>query len=346
MTVMATVNRAILSNIDALHSRLPLVCDGDREAIHDARVATRRLRAALPLLSVGAATAVVELATPMLRALGRALGRAREEDEALRLIDEIERRSPGAAPAAATLRARLLPRQTRLRRRLIKTIESLDPEVLDRVRDAARQSGFSRRWVTDPGRSALRRAVGRRSEIAERKVHHAGGVYFPNRAHRARIAIKKLRYLAELMDRNERLRKPAVRALRNAQGALGSIHDREMLLGRLSRVMEEEEVQGARELARVLEAESRALFENYRAMRPAVQSACADLALWAQRSSASRPRRRLLAVGAVALPSAAMLLASQARRAVGHTVAPHPIGRSDVRDSRAIPEVRHALDVR
>ena len=346
MTVMATVKGVILSNLDALHSRLPLVRDGDRDAIHDARVATRRLRAALPLVSVGTTTAAVEQATPMLRALGRALGRAREEDEALRLIDETERRSPAAAPAVATLRARLLPRQMRRLRRLIKTIESLDLEVLDRLRDAARRPGFSRPWAADPARSGLRGAVGRRTGIAERKVHHAGGVYFPNRAHRARIAIKKLRYLAELMDRNDRLRKPAVRALRNAQEMLGNIHDREMLLGRLSQVMEEEEVHGARELARALEAECRALFENYRAMRPAVLSACSDLAAWAQPSIASRPRHRLLAIGAVALPSAAMLLASRARRGVEHNVAPHPIGRSDVRDSRAIREVRHALDVR
>jgi hypothetical protein len=110
--------------------------------------------------------------------------------------------------------------------------------------------------------------------------------------------------------------------------------------------MEEEEVQGARELARVLEAECRALFENYRAMRPAVLSACADLAAWARRSIASRPRHRFLAVGAVALPSAAMLLASRGRRGVERNGAPHPIRRSDVRNSRPIPEVRHALDVR
>jgi CHAD domain-containing protein len=343
---MTTVNGVILSNLEGVRSRLPLIRDGDRDAIHDARVATRRLRAALPLLRVGAATVLIEQATPPLRALGRALGRAREEDEALRLIDELERRSPAAAVAAATLRARLLPRQLRLRRRLIKTIESLDLEVLDRLRDAARPSGFSRPWGADQARSVLRRAVGRRTEIAERKVHHAGGVYFPNRAHRARIAIKKLRYLAELMDRNDRLRKPVVRALRNAQELLGSIHDREMLLARLSQVTEEEEVHGARELARVLEAECRALFENYRAMRPAVLSACAELAAWAHRSIASRPRHRLLAAGAVALPSAAMLLASRARRAVEHTVATPPIDRSDVSDSRAIPEARHARDVR
>jgi CHAD domain-containing protein len=343
---MATVNGTILSNLEALRSRLPPVRDGNRDAIHDARVATRRLRAALPLLCVGATAAVVEQATPMLRALGRALGRAREEDEALGLIDDIERRSPAAAAAAATLRARLLPRQMRRRRRLIKTIESLDLDALDRLRDAACRSGFSRPWAADPAGSVLRHAVGRRAGITERKVHHAGGVYFPNRAHRARITIKKLRYLAELMDRSDRLRKPAVRTLRDAQEALGSIHDREMLLGRLSQVMEEEEVQGARELARVLEAECRALFENYRAMRPAVLSACADLAAWAQRSIASRPLRRLVAVGAIALPPAAMLLAHRARRANERHVAPHASARSDPGDSSAIPEVRHALDVR
>ena len=46
---MTTVAHVILSNLDALGSRLPLVSDGDADGIHDARVATRRLRAALPL---------------------------------------------------------------------------------------------------------------------------------------------------------------------------------------------------------------------------------------------------------------------------------------------------------
>ncbi len=312
---MTTVAHVILSSLDALGSRLPLVSDGDADGIHDARVATRRLRAALPLLSVSGATDWFEQVTPTATALGKALGRAREEDEALRLLDEIERRSPGAAAAAATLRARLLPRQLRRRRQLIKTIESLDLETLDRLREMVRrQSGF-RRWVVTRTRSALREAVGRRAGVAERKVHHAAGVYFPNRAHRARIAIKKLRYLAELLEKTERVRKPSVRALRNAQEALGSIHDREMLLGRLSDLMEEEDLPGARELARVLEAECRSIFEDYRTMRSAVLRACADLTAWSQRPVERLSHPRLLAFGAIALPSAAVLLATRARRA-------------------------------
>ena len=191
----------------------------------------------------------------------------------------------------------------------------------------------------------MRQAIGRRAGIAERKVHHAAGVYFPNRAHRARIAIKKLRYLAELMDTNERVRKPAVRALRDAQEVLGRIHDREMLLGRLSELMEEEEVHGARDLARVLEAECRSLFETYRAMRPGVLLACANLTMWAQPIE-SRSRQRLLALGAVALPSAAVLIARRARRVSERKVAPRGISRSDLSEPRPIPEARRALDVR
>src|SRR4029450_9348016 len=136
--------------------------------------------------------------------------------------------------------------------------------------------------------------------------------------------IKKLRYLAELLEKTERVRKPAVRALGNAQEALGRIHDREMLLGRLSDLMEEEDLPGARELARVLEAECRSIFENYRAMRSGVLTACADLTAWSQRSRGRHTHPRLLAFGPLALPSAAVLLASRARRAGVARPAPAP----------------------
>ena len=349
---MATVYDGILSNclsnLDLLRSRLPLVCDGDSEGIHDARVATRRLRAALPLLSAAGTSDGIEQALPSVKALGQALGRAREEDEALRLLDEIERRAPGAAPAAATMRARLLPSQLRRRRQLIKRLESIDLEAVDRLRDmAGGRSRFPRSWRMVSSQPALRAAIARRAETAERRVQHAAGVYFPNRAHRARIAIKKLRYLAELMEKGAQTRKPAIRALRNAQEALGKIHDREMLLSRLSEVMEEEDVHGARELARTLEAECRSIFESYRAMRPAVLSACADLRVWSARPAKSRPRPRLLVVGAVAVPSVALLFASRARRAIERNAAPPVVSRSGPTVApRAIPEARRARDAR
>ena len=345
---MATVNDGVLSNflsnLDLLRSRLPLVCDGDSDGIHDARVATRRLRAALPLLSAAGTSNGIEQALPSVKALGQALGRARDEDEALRLLGEIEGRAPDAAAAAATMRARLLPGQLRRRRQLIKCVESLDLKAVDRLGEVTGgRSRFPRPWRDVSSRPALRAAIARGAETAERRVQHAAGVYFPNRAHRARIAIKKLRYLVELIEKGAPARKGAIRTLRNAQETLGKIHDREMLLSRLSDLMEEEEVHGARELARTLEAECRSIFESYRAMRPAVLAACADLRVWAARPAGSRPRPRLLVLGAVAVPSAALLIARRARRAIERNAAPPVVSRSG---PSAIPEARRARDGR
>ena len=64
----------------------------------------------------------------------------------------------------------------------------------------------------------------------------------------------------------------------------------------------------------MLDAESRSIFESYRAMRPALLAVCTELAAWS-RQAVGRARARLLLVGAVALPSAAVLLVSRARRA-------------------------------
>ena len=344
---MATVNDGILSNVlsnlDLLRSRLPLVCDGDSDGIHDARVATRRLRAALPLLSAARTTDGIEQALPGVKALGQALGRAREEDEALRLLDEIEQRAPGAAAAAATMRARLRPGQLRRRRQLIKQLESLDLEAVDRLAHVTGGRSRFQRWRA-PSSPALRAAIAHGAETAERKIRHAAGVYFPNRAHRARIAIKKLRYLAEMIENSAPARKGAIRTLRNAQEALGRIHDREMLLSRLSDLMDEEEVHGARELARTLEAECRSIFESYRTTRPAVLAACADLRAWAARPAESRPR--FLVVGAVAIPSA-LLWANRARRGLGRNAAPPAVSRSGLGAApEANPEARRAPGAR
>jgi hypothetical protein len=60
-------------------------------------------------------------------------------------------------------------------------------------------------------------------------------VYFPNRLHKTRIAIKRLRYAFELADRTANWRPPkALRLLKDAQDALGHVHDREVLLRRLT----------------------------------------------------------------------------------------------------------------
>ena len=82
---------------------------------------------------------------------------------------------------------------------------------------------------------ALRHQVASRAEAVRAAVNHATGVYLPNRAHAARIAIKRLRYTLELAGETGAWRGPgALRALNKAQKALGEAHDREVLVDRLN----------------------------------------------------------------------------------------------------------------
>jgi CHAD domain-containing protein len=313
---MLAIAEVVLSNLDTLSAKLPLVREGDVDAIHDARVATRRVRAALPLLSTRQPGDASDGVDSVVKAIGRALGKVRDQDEALRLVAEVEGRAPVTAPAAAVLRARLLPEQLRQRRRLIKTLEGLDLAVLDRLREALQEGGRPGRriWGGPASPPRLAAVVGRCAQAVEASVQHASAIYFPNRAHKARVAIKKLRYATELMDTTEAVRKPSERVLRKAQATLGNVHDREMLLRRLLSLAGDTEVPAARELAGVLEAECRSLFATYRELRPAVFTACADLTAWS-RQRVPRRHPALLIVGVVALPSAAVLLVKRARRA-------------------------------
>jgi CHAD domain-containing protein len=314
---MPTVSDVVLSSLETLHTKWGLVRDGDVEGIHDARVATRRLRAALPLLGSGRFTDSSDDMASTVKALGRALGKARDKDEALRLVGDIEQRSPSTAPAAAVLRARLLPERVRQRRRLIKALEAADVEGLEQLRKAVHHEAWRsgrHLWRRRGSPSGLAAVIAERAEILEQRIDHASGVYFPNRAHKVRVAMKKLRYAVEFLDGTEKIRKPSVRVLRRAQEALGQVHDREVLRQRLTSLAKDEDIPAARELERVLEAETRAIFETYRAMRPALLAVCTELAAWS-RQGVGHARARLLLVGAVALPSAAVLLATRARRA-------------------------------
>ena len=87
-------------------------------------------------------------------------------------------------------------------RRLIKRLERVDARGL--VRDLAERGAVP--WRSTRGRVSgtwhdqLGQTLAERARTAESSIAHATGVYFPNRAHSARIAIKRLRYTAEIAD--------------------------------------------------------------------------------------------------------------------------------------------------
>jgi CHAD domain-containing protein len=190
------------------------------------------LREVLPLVGDLHASSVAET----LRAAGRHLGRVRELDAMSTLLDTASNRISAGGAVAHAVRRALRDRQIAQRRDMVKTLERLDLAALrdvfaaDRRRIgvwAARPADLLR---TPPWVGTLWARIATRSSAAVESVNRAPGVYFPQRAHRARIAVKKLRYAVEAatdtgMWRPQRLLKD----LRRIQSILGDLHDAQIL---------------------------------------------------------------------------------------------------------------------
>jgi CHAD domain-containing protein len=151
-------------------------------------------------------------------------------------------------------------------------------------------------------RGLLKNHVARRAEDVRQAIGHAGGVYFPNRSHSTRVALKHLRYAIELADASGTWQLPrSRRPLRKAQDALGEAHDREVLRQRLHGLSSEGVEVSASEasaLDQFLRGEIESLHERYLAARPAILDICA--------ACETAPRTSLVGAGTVAAAAVAV----------------------------------------
>ena len=278
-----------------LRTQLDGVYDGRVDAVHDARVATRRIRELLSLAAPGG-DATGDLAE-VYKEVGRALGRVRDIDVQIGLIRNLERYAPQTAPSLVLVRQDHERDRLAAMRRLIKTIEQLDVDtVLGRI--ATRHpSGPRSRLATRAWRGHLRQLLLERASTAAEKIAHATGVYFPNRAHSARIAVKKLRYAAEISQATGAANlKGAIKSLRKGQEVLGEIHDRGSLSDTLTRYLALDHVNTDHIAltSQVLEGEILDLHARYLARRSDIRDACAEIERLSVRTSKAGPA---LAVG-------------------------------------------------
>jgi len=169
------------------------------------------------------------------RRLGRRLGQVRDCDVEIDLLDEFEERVPQAGGLLALRRQSVVRARENCLRQVIKKLPDDSTQFVPVFPLPAAHAIQDRMW-TAPWRERLRSRVNKRRELAVEALRYATGVYFPNRLHRARIAVKKLRYAAEVAratglfaDANG-----ALRPIRRAQDLLGDIHDRELLRGFLT----------------------------------------------------------------------------------------------------------------
>lgn len=225
----------IRQRIAALNRALPVARGGEVHAIHQARVATRRLREALPLVARGSTGRKLK---KRVRGLTRVLGLVRELDVALMTLDEI--RAAGDVPTGGIVRLReiMAAERQRVCADMVHQIQRADLDKLRRKAMGAAQRLRSPRGAArsrDPRRlTAARGRAARRALALQAAIENAGGIYLPDRLHRVRIAVKKLRYAMEIARELSGSRAIArIRTLKSAQDLLGRMHDLEVLIMRI-----------------------------------------------------------------------------------------------------------------
>jgi CHAD domain-containing protein len=296
-----------------LLKHVPDIRNGDPDAIHDARVATRRLRAVLEVLEDGHDERHAAL-TEAMRGLGRALGAARDLDIVVELLEEKIWQVPDAARAVVTMSQGALDERALARRELIKMIEgsALD----DFAPSAFRRSRMWRSRASGSIGTNLQQRLHKQSTKLTDAVDYASGVYFPNRAHQVRIHTKRLRYLVELASTTSRPRDGReLTVLKRVQSVLGDLHDRELLLQRLDAGEQGVEIGTLRQ--RVI-AERDDLFKDYLSRRDDLREVSDSI----RRRTAGTARNWMPIVALLAVPSALVIgLASRGRaRASIHRV--------------------------
>jgi CHAD domain-containing protein len=206
--------------------------DRDVEGLHRARVATRRLREALPLLEAadvlgqGERHALADI-RKTIRRVTRALGGVRELDVALRLVAELAEKHPDLDAALVLIRS------TIERERGVRLSKMRDRVSVGELQKAPRRlADLATRADVESPVDLLSERVPARARQLRKAVDQAGGLFAIDRLHRVRIAVKKLRYALEL---SEEIRgvpaRPLITGLKKVQDLLGRLHDLGVVAG-------------------------------------------------------------------------------------------------------------------
>jgi CHAD domain-containing protein len=273
----------VQQRLQALAEMLPGAEVGDVHAVHQARVATRRVREALPLVASPAKGRKLKRA---MRRLTRSLGPVRELDVALQMLDELAESRDVPRTAINCLRQAVRDERNRLQRHLIKAVARCDFQKLGkRALAAARKHDAAAAREGPSGRArqlaeARLRAAGRAERVRD-AIDNAAMIYLPDRLHEVRIAVKKLRYSMEIVRELSGSRAMArINTLKASQDLLGRMHDVEVLIARTRAIQGSSKASSLRlsadldRLVRRLETESRQLHGHYIAMRPRLLAIC------------------------------------------------------------------------
>jgi CHAD domain-containing protein len=216
----------------------------DAEALHDFRVALRRLRSVLRAYRGPLAGALKKRHRRGLRDLARGTGEGRDAEVALAWVaaqrDRLEEgQQAGLDWFAAQLEKRKGAGYDEAQRHLGEVFEPLAEELQKRLGVYTRRvrldhGGGGEDSFGDLVAAEARRDLARLEELL-------AGLAAPDdsaRGHRARIAVKRLRYLLEPLERELPSVQPIVRTLKQLQDVLGELNDAHVLEDELATAVE------------------------------------------------------------------------------------------------------------
>ena len=244
MNTSTSRDRLWRKRLNELSAVWPDFVSGRIGGLHKTRVASRRIREALPIVGAAAPPAKVRKLRKKMRALTRSLGPIRELDVGLGLLDGNSKTEGVPGRAIEMVRREVASQRQALReeladkapvgdlRKLLKKLERVGAagekaEGRGKKGKRLRADGkFEAQW-----RGVLATRLMRRAKGLATGLENAGPVYAPERLHDVRISTKKLRYALEIArDAGVSQAMPLIRSLRRHQERLGHLHDLQMLL--------------------------------------------------------------------------------------------------------------------
>ena len=231
----------------------------ESDAIHAARVATRRLRAAIELIAPLLPPKKLRRSTRALRRLIHGLGDVRDIDVQLGVVEKQRTQcDPKHCPAIERLVLRLTQRRERLRRHCAKVVrKTAEKNTLAQITEWLERAPLRRVFppVIAPPANTPEASPTDSTTLVEditaqvrasfaRLLSFDAAVYVPGeveKLHEMRIAAKRLRYTIELVRPVAGKRfDAALDAATQMQELLGELHDCDVWLAFLPRFVEEE----------------------------------------------------------------------------------------------------------
>lgn len=231
--------------IRAVFRRMPRALAGEEDALHQMRIAARRLRVALPLLARKPDGRRVRRSLRVLRQVTRSAGASRDLDVGVALL--AERRDVEATPEWALLRRRMRAARARSRTRMAEALLDLEIAALRRHLRAVLALKAGGVFLVLRRLRETRASLG--TEVLA-SIEALGDKFDHVALHRLRIRVRRLRYLGELADAFRGQASAAPVELKELQDHLGLIQDAFVLSAWFARQATSAQARGQHELAR------------------------------------------------------------------------------------------------